>query len=216
MSGAGLVLGLEPVGGASRSAQPNAAGLISSGPNFCFQSSSGLTCQVQWGDCDPAGIIFYPTYFRWIDAASWALFDAAGYGPKWMKQHHTAMPVVSAECKFLFPAEHGDRCEVRSRIVRFGGKSFVVEHDIVRSDGTVLAKAQETRLLRREDAVDRIHVGAVQRTVHRIDEVVAQIGDERVHDPSRGRSSAGSAEPGISRAFSPAISPSAVPPAAPA
>jgi 4-hydroxybenzoyl-CoA thioesterase len=103
-------------------------------------------CQVHWGDCDPAGIIFYPTYFRWIDAASWALFDAAGYGAKWMRKHHMAMPLVSAQCEFLAPAEHGDRCEVRSRIGRFGGKSFVVEHDIVRSDGTALAKGTETRV----------------------------------------------------------------------
>ena len=103
-------------------------------------------CQVQWGDCDPAGIIFYPTYFRWIDAATWALFDSVGYGPKWMRAEHMAMPLVSAECAFIFPAEHGDRCEVRSRIGRFGGKSFVVEHDIVRSDSTALAKAKETRV----------------------------------------------------------------------
>ena len=105
-----------------------------------------LPCQVHWGDCDPAGIIFYPTYFRWIDAASWALFESAGYGPKWMRAEHVAMPLVSAECQFLFPAEHGDHCEVRSRVTRFGGKSFVVEHDIVRSDGTALAKGKETRV----------------------------------------------------------------------
>ncbi len=103
-------------------------------------------CQVHWGDCDPAGIIFYPTYFRWIDAASWALFEQAGYGPKWMRENHTAMPLVSAECQFLAPAVHGDRCEVRSRIARFGGKSFVVDHDIVRADGAPLAKARETRV----------------------------------------------------------------------
>jgi acyl-CoA thioesterase FadM len=35
---------------------------------------------------------------------------------------------------------------VRSRIARFGGKSFVVEHDITRSDGTPLAKGRETRV----------------------------------------------------------------------
>jgi 4-hydroxybenzoyl-CoA thioesterase len=105
-----------------------------------------FACQVQWGDCDPAGIIFYPTYFRWIDAASWALFDSVGYGPKWMRAEHIAMPLVSAQCEFLFPAEHGDRCEVRSRIGRFGGKSFLVEHDVVRSDGMALAKAKETRV----------------------------------------------------------------------
>ena len=112
-----------------------------------FQSIVSLfPCQVQWGDCDPAGIIFYPTYFRWIDAASWAMFAAVGYGAKRMRAEHLAMPLVSAQCEFLFPAEHGDRCEVRSRIARFGGKSFVVAHEVVRSDGTALARGRETRV----------------------------------------------------------------------
>ena len=105
-----------------------------------------FTARVQWGDCDPAGIIFYPTYFRWMDAASWALFEAAGYPPQRIRGEHLAMPLVSAQCDFLFPAQQGDHCEVRSRIARFGGKSFVVEHDIVRSDGTALARGSETRV----------------------------------------------------------------------
>jgi YbgC/YbaW family acyl-CoA thioester hydrolase len=103
-------------------------------------------CQVQWGDCDPAGIIFYPTYFRFMDAATWAFMRAVGYDPKRMRSEHRSMPLVSAECQFIAPAEHGDQCEVRSRIARFGGKSFVVAHDIVRSDGTRLAKGSETRV----------------------------------------------------------------------
>lgn len=105
-----------------------------------------FACQVEWGDCDPAGIIFYPTYFRWMDAATWAFTDSVGFGPKRMRAEHRAMPLVSAECEFIAPAEHGDRCEVRSRIARFGGKSFVVAHDIVRSDGTLLARGTETRV----------------------------------------------------------------------
>jgi 4-hydroxybenzoyl-CoA thioesterase len=112
-----------------------------------FQSVVNVfPAQVHWGDCDPAGIIFYPTYFRWADAASWALFEAVGLGPKWMKDNHMAMPLVSADCQFLAPALQGDRCEVRSRIARFGGKSFVVEHEVVRSDGMPLAQARETRV----------------------------------------------------------------------
>jgi 4-hydroxybenzoyl-CoA thioesterase len=103
-------------------------------------------CQVQWGDCDPAGIIFYPTYFRWMDAACWALFASVGYDAKRMRAENLAMPLVSAQCEFLFPAEQGDRCDVRSRIARFGGKSFVVEHSVVRSDGTALARGRETRV----------------------------------------------------------------------
>jgi YbgC/YbaW family acyl-CoA thioester hydrolase len=105
-----------------------------------------FACQVQWGDCDPAGIIFYPTYFRWMDAACWALFDSVGYDAKRMRAEHLAMPLVSADCQFLYPAEQGDRCEVRSSIARFGGKSFVVAHEVQRADGMALAKGTETRV----------------------------------------------------------------------
>lgn len=103
-------------------------------------------CRVEWGDCDPAGIIFYPTYFRWMDAATWAFLESVGYDAKRMRAEHLAMPLVSAGCDFLFPAQQGDHCEVRSRIGRFGGKSFVVLHEIVRADGTALAKGTETRV----------------------------------------------------------------------
>ena len=112
-----------------------------------FQSIVGrFACEVHWGDCDPAGIIFYPTYFRWMDAATWAFLGSVGYGPKRMREEHQSMPLIGAECKFVAPAQHGDRCEVRSRIARFGGASFVVTHEIVRSDGTALANGSETRV----------------------------------------------------------------------
>jgi 4-hydroxybenzoyl-CoA thioesterase len=112
-----------------------------------FQSIVGrFACQVQWGDCDPAGIIFYPTYFRWMDAATWAFLESVGYDAKRMRTENLAMPLVAANCDFLSPAQQSDRCEVRSRISRFGGKSFVVTHEIVRSDGTPLAKGAETRV----------------------------------------------------------------------
>ena len=112
-----------------------------------FKSIEGrLPCQVHWGDCDPAGIIFYPTYFRWMDSATWAFLESVGFDAKRMRREHRAMPLVSAECQFLAPAEHGDRCEVRSRIGRFGGKSFVVLHEIARHDGALLAKGSETRV----------------------------------------------------------------------
>jgi 4-hydroxybenzoyl-CoA thioesterase len=116
-------------------------------PSGSFASiEARFSCQVHWGDCDPAGIIFYPTYFKWMDSATWAFFAQVGYDAKRMKAEHRAMPLVSAQCDFLFPAEQADRCEVVSRIVRFGGKSFVVSHEIVRSDATVLAKGAETRV----------------------------------------------------------------------
>ncbi len=102
--------------------------------------------QLQWGECDPAGIIFYPTYFRWFDAATWNMFAQAGYHAKRMRAEHRAMPLVAADCQFKYPAEQQDRAEVRSRILRWGGKSFVVAHDVVREDGILLAQGSETRV----------------------------------------------------------------------
>ena len=112
-----------------------------------FRSIVGrFACEVYWGDCDPAGIIFYPTYFRWMDAATWAFMASVGYSAKRMREEHLAMPLVGADCEFLAPALHGDRCEVRSRIARFGGASVADAHEIVRADGAVLAKGNEKRV----------------------------------------------------------------------
>jgi 4-hydroxybenzoyl-CoA thioesterase len=112
-----------------------------------FRSIVGrFPCEVHWGDCDPAGIIFYPTYFRWMDAATWAFLAAVGYAPQRMRDEQLAMPLVGADCEFLAPARHGDRCEVRSRIARFGGASFVVAHEIVRADAVTLARGNEKRV----------------------------------------------------------------------
>ena len=98
------------------------------------------------GDFDPAQLRSNPFDCEWpprsgkvqaypeIDRATWATLEEA------------RVLLLPAQCEFLAPAVQGDRCEVRSRIARFGGKSFTVEHEIVRSDGTPLAKAQETRV----------------------------------------------------------------------
>jgi len=102
--------------------------------------------QLRWGECDPAGIIFYPTYFLWFDAAAWNMFAQVGYRAKRMRAEQLAMPLVAAGCEFKHPAEQEDRAEVRSRIARWGRKSFVLAHDVVRVDGTLLAAGSETRV----------------------------------------------------------------------
>ena len=36
------------------------------------------TIQIEWGDCDPAQIVYYPRYFAYFDACTTALFKKAG------------------------------------------------------------------------------------------------------------------------------------------
>lgn len=103
---------------------------------------------VTWGDCDPAGIIYYPTYFRWIDAGTWNLFFAAGFTPASLRAEYPGMdmPAGSSAMEFRFPPTFGDKVEVRSHVEHWGGKSFKVLHEIVRTDGVLLANGRETRV----------------------------------------------------------------------
>jgi len=118
-----------------------------------FNSIVGrFACQVQWGDCDPAAIIFYPTYFRWFDAATWNLFTLVGYDVRRIRSEHRAMPLVVANCEFKIAARQGERCEVRSRIATWGSKSFTVSHEAVREDGALLATGAETRVWARHQS----------------------------------------------------------------
>lgn len=108
---------------------------------------------LSWGDCDPAGIIYYPTYYRWMDAATWAMVASAGYLAPRMRGEHFTMPLVSAQCDFLSSPTFGDECEVRSRVSKWGRSSFTVSHEIVMaSDGRVLARGSESRVWCRYDA----------------------------------------------------------------
>jgi 4-hydroxybenzoyl-CoA thioesterase len=108
---------------------------------------ASIVRDVSWGDCDPAGIIFYPNYFRWIDAGTWNLFFAVGLTPERMRAEYPQMdmPIVSAQLDFANPAPFGARAEVRSFVDHWGGKSFRVRHEIVRADGVRLGAGSETR-----------------------------------------------------------------------
>jgi len=108
---------------------------------------------LEWGECDPAGIIYYPTYYRWMDSATWALVAAAGYPASRMREEHFTMPLVDSQCAFLSSPTFGDECEVRSRVSKWGRTSFTVSHEVVlAADGRVLARGSESRVWCRYEA----------------------------------------------------------------
>lgn len=106
-----------------------------------------------WGECDPAGIIFYPTYYRWMDAATWSMVAEAGYAAARMRAEHFSMPLVDSQCAFLSSPQFGDEVEVQSRVGKWGRSSFTVAHDFVMvADGRVLARGTESRVWCRYEA----------------------------------------------------------------
>ena len=102
---------------------------------------------VEWGDCDPAGIIYYPTYFKWWDQGSWRLFWAAGIDRRTMREDMggVEMPILNATGNFESPVMPGDKLVVESRVERWGNSSFRIAHRVIKPDGTTAAHGHETR-----------------------------------------------------------------------
>jgi 4-hydroxybenzoyl-CoA thioesterase len=91
---------------------------------------------VEWGDCDPAGIVYYPRFF---DACTNALFEKAGFRKAQMLKTYglLGIPMVATSAQFFAPASFGETVAVETRIVEWGRSSFQVEHKLYK--GEVLA-----------------------------------------------------------------------------
>ena len=105
------------------------------------------TISVEWGDCDAAGIVFFPRYFAWFDACTSGLFERAGFEKKALLRTFgiIGFPVVQARATFRIPSSFGDTVVVESGIVRWGRSSFDVEHRL-RRGGEVAVEGFETRV----------------------------------------------------------------------
>jgi 4-hydroxybenzoyl-CoA thioesterase len=89
------------------------------------------TVRIEWGDCDPAGIIFYPRYFEFFDACTNALFERALGMPKHVmleKYAIVGMPVVEARASFLSSASFDDGVVIESSVTAWGRSSFSILH----------------------------------------------------------------------------------------
>jgi 4-hydroxybenzoyl-CoA thioesterase len=111
------------------------------------------TVRIAWGDCDPAGIIFYPRYFEIFDASTAMLFEAA-LGITKFEMFKTldfaGFPLVRTHAKFIKPTRFGDDVLVESK-VSFGRSSFEIEHRLSLK-GELCAECSEKRVWTVRDA----------------------------------------------------------------
>jgi 4-hydroxybenzoyl-CoA thioesterase len=102
---------------------------------------------VEWGDCDPAGIVFNPRFFYWFDACTAGLFAAAGLPkPQLLARYGiVGIPLVETRAKFIHPSRFGETITIESRITIFGRSSFEVEH-LLFNEGQLAVEGLEKRV----------------------------------------------------------------------
>ena len=106
------------------------------------------TVHVEFGDCDPAGIVWFPNFFRWIDAASRNFFTQCGV-PRWEETTRTlgviGTPLVDTRSRFLKTASYGDTLAVHVTVKEWRDKSFVQAYRITREDDLIM-ECEEVRI----------------------------------------------------------------------
>src|SRR5262249_56931330 len=70
---------------------------------------------VEWGHCDPAGIVFNRRFFEYFDWSAWHLFEAAlnlSTNEPATAFGIVGIPLVGAKARFLRPAKFNDVADI--------------------------------------------------------------------------------------------------------
>jgi len=102
---------------------------------------------VLFGDCDPAGIVFFPNFNKWMDASSLHFFLQCGV-PPWRELQKTTgiigTPLLELHTRFLKTATYGERLQVHTCVEEWRNKVFLQHHRVMRAE-TLLCEGRETR-----------------------------------------------------------------------
>ena len=111
---------------------------------------------VQFGDCDPAGIVFFPNFSRWMDAASLAFFMQCGV-PPWRELVQTrgiiGTPLLEINTKFLKAATYGETLVIETSVEEWRHKAFVQHHRVTRG-ADLICEGREVRAFVIRDAAE--------------------------------------------------------------
>lgn len=107
-----------------------------------------MEIDIEFGDCDPAGIVYFPNFFRFFDNGTAHMFAAAlGISKREWTQRFgiVGIPVVDVNAVFKSPSRFGDRVTIESTVLSIGRTSFKVAHRLINA-GALAVEGGETRV----------------------------------------------------------------------
>ena len=124
--------------------------------------------RIEWGDCDPVGIVYYPRYFAFFDASTSALIERALGMSKseYLKAYDFAgHPLVRTRSRFLVPTRFGDDVTIETSVAGIRRASFDVRHSLTKN-GVLAVEGFETRVwVRRRPAQGEMKAAPLPQAV---------------------------------------------------
>lgn len=109
--------------------------------------STRRTLRVEFGDCDPTGIVFHPHYLAWFDASVHALLRSAGVSLARLQEEFgiDGIPLAESRLKFHAPCRAGDEAVVETEVVAIHRCAFDLHQRLLKGD-TLVVETFETRI----------------------------------------------------------------------
>jgi 4-hydroxybenzoyl-CoA thioesterase len=118
---------------------------------------------VEFGHCDPAGLIHIASVFRYFDTSTWLLFETAlAVKQQDFSETYGVLPLVEVRADMLKPLRFGDAIEIESGVGEFRRSSFRVDHRIS-AYGEIAVEGFEMRVWakRRSDSAEKISAAVI-------------------------------------------------------
>lgn len=94
-----------------------------------------IQLRVNFGDTDSAGIVFYPNYFKWFDAAAHQFFRSIGLPTRELRnKQNIVTPLLDVGCTFENPLFDEDVITIKTQVVEINRKTFKFKHEVFRGD----------------------------------------------------------------------------------
>ena len=101
------------------------------------------TRRLNFGDCDPSGIAYFPSYLHILVGVYEEFFESLGFAwPEMINDRKLGFPTVTLDLAFRNPGFHGDRMEFSLKVARLGNSSIDLEHKVC-ADGKLLWTARQ-------------------------------------------------------------------------
>jgi 4-hydroxybenzoyl-CoA thioesterase len=93
------------------------------------------TRRLNFGDCDPSGIAYFPSYLHILVGVYEEFFEALGFPwPEMINERKLGFPTVTLDLSFKTPGVHGDLMEFALKVVGIGNASLDLEHEVRTGD----------------------------------------------------------------------------------
>lgn len=99
-----------------------------------------LTIPVSFGHCDPAGIVFYPNFFRWFDRCfhDFMFVRAGGHAALCARLGSAGIGLMEADAKFRAPVRENQTLELQMRATEWHRKAVRLDYAAYQGDQLAL------------------------------------------------------------------------------